>query len=306
MVDLITDRPWFRRSVTIPVGLIEAAYNRIERGVLGLEVIAQRSKVGGGHEQRNTKTSAVNTPLIHVTDRDGITVLQLDRPPANALDPSLLNAGVEVIENLMATPPAAIVITGTGKFFSSGADLRVVPELSAAEQADLSRSISFLFATMYQFPRPVVSAVNGHAVAGGLIVAMCADHRVVGRSGKFGLTEVKVGIPFPSAAMAVVQRELTPPIVRRLVFGTDLFDAGTAVEYGIFDEIVDDDVVLERSIDKARELAALPKATYELVKRRLRGGAFDQRGMFGGAAAAADAVAEARTAAGKVLDAPSE
>lgn len=244
----------------------------------------------------------MTAPLIHVTTEDGITVLRLDRPPANALDPTLLNAGVEVIEQLMAAPPRAVVITGTGRFFSSGADLRVVPDLSADDQASLARSISFLFASVYQFPRPVVAAVNGHAVAGGLVVALSSDYRVVGRSGQFGLTEVKVGIPFPSAAMAVVQRELTAPVVRRLVFGTELFDAGAAVADGIFDEMVEDHDVLYRSIEKAKELAALPLATYEAVKRRLRAGAFDQRGMFGGAAAAADAVAESRTAAKKVFD----
>ncbi|MEY2431339.1 MAG: enoyl-CoA hydratase [Acidimicrobiaceae bacterium] len=240
--------------------------------------------------------------MIHVTTEDGVTILRIDRPPANALDPSLLNAGVEVIEELMAAPPDALVITGTGRFFSSGADLRVVPALSADEQASLARAISILFAGVYQFPRPVVAAVNGHAVAGGLIVALCADHRIVGTSGQFGLTEVKVGIPFPSAAMAVVQRELTPPIVRRLVFGTELFDAHTAVQYDIFDEVVDDDHVVSRAIEKARELAALPQATYAAVKSRLRAGAFDRRGLFGGADAASAAVAESVTAAQKVLD----
>ncbi|MEY2421263.1 MAG: enoyl-CoA hydratase [Acidimicrobiaceae bacterium] len=248
----------------------------------------------------------MNTPLIHVTSQDGITILRIDRPPANALDPTLLNAGVEAVEGLMAAPPDALVITGTGRFFSSGADLRVVPDLPADEQANLSRSISFLFASMYRFPRPVVTAVNGHAVAGGLVIALCGDYRVVGTSGQFGLTEVKVGIPFPSAAMAVVQRELTAPIVRRLVFGTELFDAHTAVQYDIFDEVVGDDAVLDRAIEKAREFAALPQATYAAVKARLRDDAFEKRGLFGGAGAASAAVTESSDAARKVLDARSE
>jgi enoyl-CoA hydratase len=248
----------------------------------------------------------VSAPLIHLSSQDGVTILRIDRPPANALDPTLLNAGVEVVEELMAAPPDALVITGTGRFFSSGADLRVVPDLSADEQANLARSISFLFASMYRFPRPMVTAVNGHAVAGGLVIALCGDYRVVGTSGQFGLTEVKVGIPFPSAAMAVVQRELTPPIVRRLVFGTELFDAHTAVRYDIFDEVVADDAVLDRAIEKAREFAALPQATYAAVKARLRADAFDRRGLFGGADAASEAVAESATAARKVLDARSE
>jgi enoyl-CoA hydratase len=244
--------------------------------------------------------------LIDVTHDGEISIIRIDRPPANAFDQALLSAGVEVIEELMAAPPAAVVITGTGRFFSSGADLRLVPSLSPEAQTQLARTVSLNFAGWYQFPRPVVMAVNGHAVAGGLVIALCGDYRVVGTSGQFGLTEVKVGIPFPSTAMAVVQRELTPPIVRRLVFGTELFDARTAVDYDIFDEMVDDDVVLDRAIEKAREFAALPQATYAAVKQRLRSDAFERRGLFGGAEAAPDALADSVTAARKVLDARSE
>lgn len=300
-MDLVADRPPVRGRGEIPLRCIERRNDRVEIGMLGGEVVAQRSDVRGSHEDRHTKTSAVSTPLVHLATDDEVTVMRLDRPPANALDPTLLQALVEALEELMANPPGGLVVTGTDEFFSAGADLRVVPELSGDEQAKLARAISFVFASLYQFPRPVVAAVNGHAVAGGLVVALCSDFRVVGTRGRFGLTEVKVGIPFPSAAMAVVQRELTAPVVRRLVFGVELFDAHAALKLGLFDELVDGDV-LERAVETAHRFAALPTATYELTKRRLRSGAFDQRGMFGGAATAADATAEARTAARKVLD----
>ena len=246
-------------------------------------------------------------PSFRLSNDGEVQILTIDRPPANALDPDLVREGTEIFEGWMASPPAALVITGTGKFFSAGADLRVVPDLPADEIASLSRYINVVFANLYQFPRPVVAAVNGHAVAGGLVLAMCADYRVVGRSGRFGLTEVKVGIPFPSAAMAVVQGELTPAVVRRLVFGSELFDASTALEYDIFDEQVDDDRVLSRAIEVAHQFASLPQATYETVKKRLRFDAFDRnRGVFGGAGAAGAATAEALAAARKVLDPQSE
>lgn len=230
-------------------------------------------------------------------------MVTIDRPPANALDPELLRAGAGVIEELRADPPGAVVLTGAGAFFSGGADLRVVPELPADEQADLTRVFNVMFAGWYQFPRPVVAAVNGHAVAGGLVLALCADYRVVGTSGRFGLTEVKVGIPFPSVAMAIVQGELAPPVARRLVLRAELFDSQTAVDLDIFDERVADDRVVDRAVEVAREMAAFPSATYELVKLRLRADALERsRGKFGGAAASAGAIAEAATAAKKVLD----
>lgn len=244
-----------------------------------------------------------DTPVRADTLAGGIVLVTIDRPPANALDPSMLRCSLDVLEQIMSDAPAAVVVTGTGRFFSSGADLRVVPDLPPEELADLTRAINHVFATWYELPRPMVAAVNGHAVAGGLIIALCADHRVVGRSGKFGLTEVKVGIPFPSVAMAIVQNELSPPVLRRLVFGTQLFDSATALELDLFDEVVDDDQVLDRAIEVARDLAALPRSTYALVKRRLRSGVLERsRGSFGGASEAAGATAEAREAARKVLD----
>jgi len=234
-------------------------------------------------------------------------VVTLDRPPANALDPALLTAGAEVVRDLLTDPPGAVVLTGSGAFFSGGADLRVVPDLSPEDQAALTRTFNAMFAGWYHLPRPVVAAVNGHAVAGGLVLALCSDHRIVGRSGRFGLTEVKVGIPFPSVAMAIVQGELTAPVVRRLVFGAQLFDSRTAMDLDLFDELVDDDRVLDRAIEVAQELAAHPRSTYEIVKKRLRMDALDRgRGQLGGADAAGAATAEALGAARKVLDSREE
>lgn len=179
--------------------------------------------------------------LLRVEARDDVTVVTIDRPPANALDLELLTDGLTVLEELTAVSPPAVVLTGSGSFFSGGADLKVVPALDPADQAEMARRVNRLFAGWYDFPRPLVCAVNGHAVAGGLILSLCGDHRVVGRSGTFGLTEVKVGIPYPSMAMAVVRAELTPSVARRLVLRGELVDAATAVSLGLFDETVGDD-----------------------------------------------------------------
>jgi enoyl-CoA hydratase len=240
--------------------------------------------------------------LVDVEDLDGIAVVRLNRPPANALDPDLLAAGLAALEGLRAAAPSSVVLTGSGAFFSGGADLRVVPALSADEQADMARGINALFSGWHNFPRPLVCAVNGHAIAGGLILALCGDYRVGPTSGRFGLTEVKVGIPFPSAAMEVVQSELVAPVVRRLVVGGELFDANTALGFDIFDEVVADDAVVDRALAVAAELAALPPRTFEAVKARLRAGTPSSRGMFGGAEATGWVTAEAATAGPAVLD----
>jgi enoyl-CoA hydratase len=223
------------------------------------------------------------------------------RPPANAFDPELVGDLIEVLTSLEDALPRAVVLTGSGGFFSGGADLRVVPALTPEGQADMARGMNRVFAGWHTFPRPVVCAVSGHAVAGGLVLALCGDYRVVSMSGRFGLTEVKVGIPYPSAAMTVVKAELIAPVARRLVLRGELLDAPTCVDLQVFDEVLPDDAVLARSIAMAAELAELPPVTYGLVKQRLRS-EHGRPEMLAGAAATAEAMAEAPEAARRVLE----
>jgi enoyl-CoA hydratase/carnithine racemase len=169
--------------------------------------------------------------------------------------------------------------------------------------AQLARQTNALFARWYSLARPLVTAVNGHAVAGGMVLALCGDVRVGPTSGRFGLTEVRAGIPFPSAAMAVVRGELGPSALRRMVLRAELFDAANALALGCFDEITSDDAVLTRALEVADELASLPPRSFEAAKARVRAGAFDRdRGRFGGASMARDATAESRDAARRLLD----
>lgn len=207
---------------------------------------------------------------------DGISVVRIDRPPANALAPELLDEGAELIEGLRADPPEAVVLTGSASFFSAGVDLKLVPTLSPSEQAEMVPRINRAFCDWYGFPRPVIGAVNGHAVAGGLILALCADYRVGAAGARYGLTELRVGAPYPAAAIAVVRAELPPPAVRRLVLGADLIDAPTALAWDVVDEVVEPAAVLDRALQVAREFAALPRTTYEAVKQQLRGGALER------------------------------
>ena len=164
------------------------------------------------------------------------------------------------------------MITGSGDFFSGGVDLKLAPTLSPTEQRGMVAGINRLFYEWYGFPGPVVAAVNGHAVAGGMILALCADHRVGSRAGSYGLTEVRVGAPYPVAALAVVRAELAPGPARRLVLGGELVDADAALELGLVDELAEPG---RRARARAQPSPAswrrCPSATYETVKAQLRG-----------------------------------
>jgi enoyl-CoA hydratase len=196
--------------------------------------------------------------------------VRIDRPPANALDPILLSEGRHLLDELDSAQPRAVVLTGREGFFSAGVDLKLAPTLDARGQREMVDGISRLFAGWYAFARPVVCAVNGHAIAGGLILALCADYRVATGHGRFGLTEARAGVPYPAVAMAIVKAELSPAVARELVLRAHLVDARTALELGLLDELTDSDGLLSRALELAEELARVPAAAYATVKRQLR------------------------------------
>ncbi|MDQ6915980.1 MAG: enoyl-CoA hydratase/isomerase family protein [Actinomycetota bacterium] len=212
---------------------------------------------------------------VHVEDRDGVALVRIDRPPANAMDLALLEEGHAVLRQLAKDEPAAVVLVGREGFFSAGVDLKVVPTLDADGQRAMVAGINRLFAGWYGFPRPVVCAVSGHAIAGGLILALCGDYRVGSTEGRLGLTELRVGIPYPAVAMAVVRAELTPAVARQLVLRAELIDPSRARDWGLVDELAAPDGVLPRALEVATELAALPARAYATIKQQLRGGSLD-------------------------------
>jgi enoyl-CoA hydratase len=102
------------------------------------------------------------------------------------------------------------------------------------------------------------------------VFALCADYRVAAADGRYGLTELRAGVPYPTMAIAVVAAELSAPAARRLALRADLVDAADLRELGAFDEVVPNDEVLDRALAVGRDLAALPSSAYAATKRRLR------------------------------------
>jgi enoyl-CoA hydratase len=211
--------------------------------------------------------------MAHVTleDRDGIAVLSADRPPANAMDVGLLREIVAMVEQVAVAPPRAVVLAGRPGFFSAGADLKAVPTYGPEEQRAAVEGINAMALGVYALPCPVVGAITGHAIAGGFVLALCTDVRIASNAGRYGLTEVKVGVPYPQAAIGVVRAELSPGAARVLALGNQLVDAEECRRLGAFDEVVDPDAVVPRALEVAAELAAMPAEVYARTKNDLRG-----------------------------------
>jgi enoyl-CoA hydratase len=208
---------------------------------------------------------------VATAEHEGVAVLTLDRPPANAMDVAVLDDLVAAVRRVAQDVPPAVVLAGREGFFSAGADLKAVPGYGPAEQRRMVEGINQMALGVYGLPCPVVCAITGHAIAGGLVLALCGDHRIASTAGRYGLTEVKVGVPYPQAAIGVVRAELPAPAARVLALGNRLVDAAECVRLGAFDEAVAPGDVLERALTVAHELAALPAQVYARTKAELRG-----------------------------------
>jgi enoyl-CoA hydratase len=207
---------------------------------------------------------------VSVEDRDGVTAVALDHPPANAINVELLGELISALEAVAADRPKALILAGRPGFFSAGVDLKAVPGYGPEEQRQMVDGINRMVLSTYPMPFPVVGAITGHAIAGGLVLAVCADIRVASLEGRYGLTEIKVGVPYPQAAIGVVRAELPPHAARRLVLGNELIGGAEAGRLGLFDEVLEAEKVLARAHEIASELAAMPGEVYARTKRDLR------------------------------------
>ncbi|HXY63806.1 MAG TPA: enoyl-CoA hydratase/isomerase family protein [Mycobacterium sp.] len=194
---------------------------------------------------------------------DGVTIVRFDHPPVNALDLDLL----EVIIGSMRSVEGPVVITGAGRCFSAGVDLRAIVDGGAAYAERFVTALSEAFLAVFDHPAPVIAAINGHAIAGGCVFAMCADVRLMS-GGTIGLTELAVGVPFPVAALEICRFTMGTSATRAAL-QAKMIDADTALARGWIDAIVPNDDLIAQAIATARELGDYSPAVYAATKRQL-------------------------------------
>ena len=201
----------------------------------------------------------------------GIVSVTLDRPPVNALDLELTQQLAELPGQLASA--RGVVLAGRPGHFSAGLDLKQLKTYTKTQRDRLFAVIDYLAEVWYQWERPVVTAVTGHAMAGGLLLALCGDLRVCTNdpAAQFGLPAVRVGVTYPPGPWRVLVSELGPAARRQLLLAGHTIDPASAYHLGIFDELAPPESVVDRAVALAESLADLPADGYRNVKRRLRG-----------------------------------
>lgn len=175
--------------------------------------------------------------------------------------------------DLAAAGDEPVLLAGAGNVFSAGLDLEEVANLDAARARRLLDALEGVVETLFLRPAPTVALVNGHAIAGGCVLALCCEHRVAVADPKarIGLNEVAAGLAFPPKTLAMIRARLGGPRAEAVILGARLYDPAGARDAGLVDEVADD----ARTVALARldALSRHPRESYARAKRALRGGA---------------------------------
>jgi enoyl-CoA hydratase len=202
---------------------------------------------------------------------DDLAIVRMRGGKANAMSREFLISLADLFERAENSDARAIVLVGYDKYFSAGLAL---PSLISLDRSAIRDFIELFSATMLQVfrcPRPVIAAVNGHAIAGGCVLAMMADFRVIAAGGtKIGLNEVQLGIGLPSVVVEPLRLQVPPRSLLPIALEGTIFTAEEARDVGLVEEIAEPSELEARAISKARVLAKAPRTGVSQVKLALR------------------------------------
>ena len=227
--------------------------------------------------------------MIEIVERGTVREVRLARPPANALSPELMaaltaalaQAAMEAAAAAAVPAPAsapaasgrvaALVLSGAPGMFSAGLDVPYLLTLDRAGIRVMWNNLYALLRTLAASPLPVVAAITGHSPAGGAVLALHCDARVMADGDfRIGLNEVRVGLPLPPVIFAAMRRLVGPRQAERMCVSGALVSPAEAARIGLVDEVVPADQAVERAAALAAELAALPRAAMAATRRLAR------------------------------------
>lgn len=204
--------------------------------------------------------------MIEVSEQDGLATVRISHGKVNALDLELARDLRDAFDSMASY--RAVVLTGNGRAFSAGADLRRLLDEGEPYAIEFLTALEELYDTAFACPVPVVAAIEGHAIAGGCVLAATADVRLMS-GGTIGLPELVVGVPFPTVTVEIMRHVLGHRLPA-VVYGARAYAPEDALRAGLVDELVDPESLLLVAQQRALALAASPRTTFARVKESLR------------------------------------
>lgn len=206
---------------------------------------------------------------------DAVAIISMDDGKVNVLSPAMLQEINDALDRAEGENAGAVVIAGNDRVFSGGFDLKVFRSGDIQASIDMLQAGFNLSHRLLSFPKPVVAAITGHAIAMGSFLACSVDHRIAGPTYNFQANEVAIGMVLPYPALEVMRLRLTPSAYQQAVGLAKTFLGETALAGGWIDEIAMNDLVLSRAEEAAREFTALHAGAHLASKLRARQATLD-------------------------------
>lgn len=207
--------------------------------------------------------------MIVTTEHGVVRELRLNRPPANALSPDLIAALTRAVELACKDGMRALVLSGAPGRFSAGLDVPLLLTLDRPAMAGLWRGLYALLHALAGSPIPIAAAITGHAPAGGTVLPLFCDRRIMAQGDwKIGVNEVQVGIPLPPVILSALKRQVGARHAESLGVSGVLISPVEAARIGFLDEITDPDNVVKRAVEWCNGLLALPPHAMSVTRKK--------------------------------------
>ena len=210
-------------------------------------------------------------PISMSAAGDGVFVIELAFPRGNAINEAFIEAVDAALEKARAEGARAIVLTAPGRTFCSGLDLVQIYEYDKIAMVRFVDAFDDFFARLFAFEVPIVAAIGGHAIAGGCVLAMTADYRIMASGGRsIGLTEAALGLPLPAAVMEIARIAVPPPAWAEWLLEGRRFSAEAAQRDGVVHRVCAETDVVAEAVSKAAGLAKADPGAAQAIKVALR------------------------------------
>jgi enoyl-CoA hydratase len=214
--------------------------------------------------------------MIEASDIGETRILRLAHGRASALDIELVEALRDAIVTAASDGAGAIVLTGTGHIFCAGVDLFRVADGGETYVRQYIPAFKALMFALFTVERPLIVAANGHALAGGAVLVATGDYRLMAAGdGRFGYTELLVGVPFPPEALEIIRFATPPERLPAMLYTGATVPPEEALAMGLIDEVAATGEFMGRALEVARRLAQVAPSAFAETKRHLRAPALD-------------------------------
>ena len=209
--------------------------------------------------------------MFEIERINDIEILRMQYGPANAMDLNFCVELAKTVRTLEQSSSRAIVLTGQGKIFCAGVDLPQLLDGGTSYVRQFLPALDDVLETLFFCKKPIVAAVNGHAIAGGCLLTCTADRRLmVDGKAQIGVPELRVGVTFPAVALEIMRAKTSPVFFEEIILGAATYTPQEAQRRGLIDDVVEKDQLLTEAISAAEALASVRPEIFSFSKQQIR------------------------------------